>query len=61
MGYEGLIGETITMRGQNGDAIEAYHGALNRLSASDAFVGSAGSPPTAQSGRASPGGACSGY
>jgi D-3-phosphoglycerate dehydrogenase len=27
----------------------------------DAFVDSAGSPPTAQSGRASPGGACSGY
>jgi len=25
MGYEGLIGETITMRGHNGDAIEAYH------------------------------------
>jgi carboxymethylenebutenolidase len=24
MGYEGLIGETITMRGHNGDAIEAY-------------------------------------
>src|SRR5260370_28775940 len=25
MAYEGLIGETITMRGHNGDAIEAYH------------------------------------
>jgi carboxymethylenebutenolidase len=25
MGYEGLIGETITMRGHNGDPIEAYH------------------------------------
>jgi len=25
MGYEGLIGETITMRGHNSDAIEAYH------------------------------------
>jgi len=24
MGYEGLIGETITMRGHNGDAVEAY-------------------------------------
>ena len=24
MGYEGLIGETITMRGHNGDRIEAY-------------------------------------
>jgi carboxymethylenebutenolidase len=24
MGYEGLIGETITMRGHNGEAIEAY-------------------------------------
>src|SRR5215471_10809135 len=24
MGYQGLIGETITMRGCNGDAIEAY-------------------------------------
>ncbi len=25
MGYEGLIGETITMRGHNGDALEAYY------------------------------------
>jgi carboxymethylenebutenolidase len=25
MGYEGLIGETISMRGHNGDPIEAYH------------------------------------
>src|SRR5436305_9772459 len=25
MGYEGLIGETITMRGHNGDPLEAYY------------------------------------
>ena len=25
MGYEGLIGETITMRGHNGDSLEAYY------------------------------------
>ena len=25
MGYEGLIGETVTMRGHNGDPLEAYY------------------------------------
>jgi hypothetical protein len=32
MGYEGLIGESITMRGLNGDRLEAYHAPLSNLS-----------------------------
>ena len=53
MGYEGLIAETITMRGHNGDAIEAY---LARPLGVVERAGRGGHPPHARLGRVDQGG-----